>query len=362
MGNTAHASGGRRRATIEDVAASAGVSVATVSRAMRGLPNVALSTRERVLAIANELSYRPDPAAARLATGRARAIAVVVPLLNSWYFSQVVAGAEAVCAEEGYDAVVMGVSSNASRRALLDTTTSIHRKVDGLVFVDVALDPDDESTLADRNLALVSIGGFNTHFPSIGIDDVAVGDIATSHLLELGHRRIGLIAGQHHDPLDFQVPVLRRRGHLRALERWGVAADPSIEAAGNFSVVGGRDAMAAMLDLAEPPTAVFAMSDEMAFGALLAARQAGVPVPGELSVVGVDDHDVSLVMGLTTVRQTVADLGARATRMLMAQLNGAPAVATREETPIELIVRETTGAPAAPRVPPGHRDETRGKP
>jgi LacI family transcriptional regulator, repressor for deo operon, udp, cdd, tsx, nupC, and nupG len=355
MGNTAHASSGRQRATIEDVAASAGVSVATVSRAMRGLPNVALSTRERVLAIAQELSYRPDPAAARLATGRARAVAVVVPLLNSWYCSQVVAGAEAVCAEEGYDVVVMGVANNSSRRALLDATTSIHRKVDGLVFVDVALDAAEETVLADRNLAMVSIGGANTHFPSIGIDDVAVGEMATSHLLELGHRRVGLIAGQHHDPLDFQVPGLRRSGYFRALERGGIMADPTLEAVGNFSVVGGRDAMAGLLDHADPPTAVFAMSDEMAFGALLAARQAGVQVPEQLSVVGVDDHDVSLVMGLTTVRQTVADLGARAMRMLLAQLGGAPVTATRVETPIELIVRETTASAPAPAPAPAQR-------
>jgi LacI family transcriptional regulator, repressor for deo operon, udp, cdd, tsx, nupC, and nupG len=169
--------------------------------------------------------------------------------------------------------------------------------------------------------------------------------MATTHLLDLGHRRIGLIAGQHHDPFEFQVPGLRRRGYLRALERSGTMADPALEAVGNFSVVGGRDAMAGLLDHADPPTAVFAMSDEMAFGALLAAREAGVQVPEQLSVVGVDDHDVSLVLGLTTVRQTVADLGARATRMLLAQLGGAPVSATRVETPIELIVRDTT-APA----------------
>lgn len=346
MGNTSHAtSGGRQRATIEDVAAAAGVSVATVSRAMRGLPNVALSTRERVLRIAGDLSYRPDPAAARLATGRARSVALVVPLLNCWYFAQVVAGAEAVCSEEGYDAVVMGVSSAASRRALLDATASIHRRVDGLIFVDLALDDADEASLADRGLAVVSVGGPLGRFPSIGIDDVAVGEMATRHLLELGHTRIGLIAGQHHDPLEFQVPLLRRRGHLRALERAGIAPDPRLDIAGNFSVMGGRDATATMLKEPEPPTAVFAMSDEMGFGALLAAREAGASVPGDLSVVGVDDHDVSIVMGLTTVRQTVADIGAQATRLLLDQLSGRPIATTRVESPVELIVRGTTAAP-----------------
>lgn len=358
---TTERTGNRRRATIEDVASAAGVSVATVSRAMRGLPNVALSTRERVLRIAGDLSYRPDPAAARLATGRSRSVALAVPLLNSWYFSQVVAGAEAVCAEEGYDVVVIGVSSPAARHALFDDTTSIHRRVDGLVVVDIPLSPHDEAALQDRKLAAVSIGGATERFPSVGIDDVAVADLATTHLVDLGHLRIGLITGQHDDPLGFQVPIQRRQGFTAALARAGLAVDPSREAPGNFSVMGGRDAMATMLRMPDPPTGVFAMSDEMAFGALMAAREHGVRVPEDLSIVGVDDHDVSVVLGLTTVRQNVADLGARAARLLIDQLvgggrDGGAVPPARHQSPVELVVRDTTA-------PPGpHRVETAPKP
>jgi LacI family transcriptional regulator, repressor for deo operon, udp, cdd, tsx, nupC, and nupG len=286
MVQSTHPSGGRGRATIEDVAAAAGVSVATVSRAMRGLPNVALSTRERVLAIAGDLKYRPDPAAARLATGRSRSMALVVPLLNSWYFSQVVAGAEAVCAEAGYDVVVIGVASDVARRALLDDTTSIHRRVDGLVFVDIAVTADDEAILSERGLAVVSIGAATERFPSVGIDDVAVGRLATSHLLDLGHTRIGLIGGQPEEPLGFKVPGHRRTGYTAALRNRGLPIDPELQFGGNFSVMGGHDATLALLSLPDPPTAVFAMSDEMAFGALLAARTSGVSVPDDLSACG----------------------------------------------------------------------------
>lgn len=335
--------GARRRTTIEDVAAAAGVSVATVSRAMRGLPNVALSTRERVTEVADRLAYRADPTAARLATGRSRSIALAVPLLNSWYFSQVVSGAEAVCSAEGYDMIVLGVTGDDARCALLDDTASLHRRVDGIIFVDIALAPVETALLAEHQLAAVTIGTTTDRFPAITIDDVRVAELAVDHLVGLGHRRIGLIGGQHDDPLRFHVPDLRRAGYRRSLERAGLDADETLDVLGNFSVLGGCDAMTTLLDLDEPPTAVFAMSDEMAFGTLLAAREAGLDVPADLSVVGVDDHDVAVVVGLTTVRQSVADHGAAAARRLIAQLDGEPVEPQHDERPVELVVRSSTG-------------------
>lgn len=354
--HTVTATGDRRRATIEDVAVAAGVSVATVSRAIRGLPNVAISTRERVAKVADELSYRADPAASRLATGRSQSVGVAVPLLNYWYFSQVVSGAEAVLAAEGYDMIVMGVAGTEARRSLFDEATSIHRRVDGLVFVDVPVGDADAERLASRGLAVVTVGNRTDRFPSIGIDDVAVGEIATRHLLELGHTRIGVIGGQTNGPLDFHVPDLRRLGYERALEAAGLDIDPTLEVVGNFSVLGGREAADSLFALADPPSAIFAMSDEMAFGALLCAREHGLDVPGDVSIVGVDDHDVSVVVGLTTVRQPVADHGARAARLIIEQLTGRDAAPERVERPVELVVRATTAPP------PAHRPETGLKP
>lgn len=358
--HTGTAPGDRRRATIEDVAAAAGVSVATVSRAIRGLPNVAISTRQRVAKVADDLAYRADPAASRLATGRSQTVGVAVPLLNYWYFSQVVSGAEAVFAAEGYDMIVIGVAGAEARRSLFDDATSIHRRVDGLVFVDVPLSDPDAERLASRGLAAVTVGHHNAHFPSIGIDDVAVGEIATRHLLELGHTRIGAIGGQTDGPLDFHVPDLRRIGYEQALEHAGITVDPALEVVGNFSVLGGRDAADTLLALADPPTAIFAMSDEMGFGALLCARERGLVVPRDVSIVGVDDHDVSIVVGLTTVRQPVADHGARAARLIIEQLTGRELGPDRIERPVELVVRSTTAPPATS--PAGHRSETPPKP
>lgn len=336
---------GTSRATIEDVARAAGVSVATVSRALRGLPNVAISTRDRVTQVAEELDYRADPAASRLAAGRSQAVGVVVPVLEAWYFSHVVAGVEAVCSEAGYDLVVIGATGDESRRALVHSSASLVRRVDGLIFVEFALRPDELAAIDRHQVPVVVVGSHVGDHASVGIDDVRVGDLATSHLVELGHRRIGVIGGQAEDPLRFDVPELRLAGHVAALERVGLEHDPSLHVTGNFSVAGGHEAMLHLLRRADPPTAVFAMSDEMAFGALQALREQGIRVPDDISIVGVDDHDVSVVLGLTTVRQDVPGHGSLAARLLIDELRGRKVATGTHRTAVRLVGRETTAPP-----------------
>jgi LacI family repressor for deo operon, udp, cdd, tsx, nupC, and nupG len=338
-------SGRRDRVTIEDVAASAGVSVATVSRALRGLPNVAIHTRERIEKIAAELDYRADPAASRLAAGRSRAIAVAVPMLDVWYHSHVVAGVEAVCAEAGYDTVVVGIGAPGGGRRVLDVAGPIYRRVDGLICVDVRLTDDELVRLQNERMAIVYIGpDGGPGVPSLGIDDIEVGKLATGHLLALGHRRIGLIHGQPDDPYSFTVPHRRQQGYEAALRAAGIEPDPALVAPGYFAIEGGYDALNTLLDLADPPTAVFAISDETAFGALWAARERGVSVPGELSIIGVDDHDNAPVVGLTTVHQDVPEHGAHAARIVFDLLTGIDPPTMRLNAPIRLLERTTTAA------------------
>ncbi len=345
MTDELHTAHRRDRATIEDVAAAAGVSVATVSRALRGLPNVADSTRQRVQQFADQLAYRADPAASRLATGRSHSIAVAVPLLNGWYFSQVVAGVEAVCAEAGYDTIVIGLGAQGSDRAVFDDSDSLHRRVDGLIMVDIKLTQDEISTLRAHDVAVVSVGPARAGVPSVGIDDVAVGRIAAEHLIGLGHRRIALVRGQIDDPYEFVVPHLRQQGFEEACRAAGIEPDERLYTAGNFTIQGGRDAVAALFDLDDPPTAIFALADEMAFGVLQAAAERDIDVPHDLSVVGVDDHDVAAVVGLTTVHQDVEQHGARAARMLIDRLSGVQTPTERENAPIHLVDRSTTAPP-----------------
>jgi DNA-binding LacI/PurR family transcriptional regulator len=338
---------GAERSTIEDVAHAAGVSVATVSRALRGLPNVATSTRARVEEVARGLNYRPDPNAARLATGRSRTVAIVVPFINSWYFANVIAGAEAVCADGGYDLLVLTSPSPATRAETVAGPIGLDRRVDGLIFVEVALADADLAEFDRLGVGVVTVGQRTAGFPSISIDNVAIGRMAVDHLVALGHTRVGVLAGHAEDPVHFDVPGERIEGARQALAAAGRELDPGLIAPGQFTVDGGHRAASALLARDDRPTALFALSDEMAFGALLAARDLGLDIPGDVSLVGVDDHESAEVMGLTTVRQPVVEHGALAARTLLRQLAGSGRATRRAGPPVtveksELVVRRST--------------------
>lgn len=327
---------------------------------MRGLPNVADSTRQRVADVALTMDYRPDPAASRLAAGKTKTVTVGVPALNGWYFATVVAGAEAVCNEAGYEFQVIGVSSHADRDRLLDDRYRLERRTDGLILVDVAPSPEQAAALARRGVALATIGTRIEGCPSVCIDDEHVGGVAAEHLIGLGHCELGVISGLNDDPMNFVVPMARRRGFFRVAERHGLALGDHSVRNGNFGVDGGREATAALLDSPAPPTAIFAMSDEMAFGALMEVNHRDL-VPGlDVSIMGVDDHEFARVVDLTTIRQPVADHGAVAARMLIdgmaadsaeaAAATETPMMPTSHQADVELVVRSST-APAPTPAP-----------
>ncbi len=331
-----------RRVTIEDVAADAGVSVATVSRALRDLPNVAPSTRERVRAVADGLGYRAHPHASRLAAGRTMTIGMAVPILGTWYFSQVIAGAEAVLSERGYDLLLMSCDSEERRRRLLAGDGGFAGRVDGIVLVDLPLSEAEAEQLVEDGRAAVTVGHRTEAVPSITIDNRSAAAMATRHLLHLGHTEVGLIWAPSETSLRFDVPAQRRVGYLQALEEFGLRARPEREVAGDFSIDGGAEAMSELLAAGQPPTAVFAISDEMGFGALRMSRDLGLRVPQDISIVGFDDHEVSEVIGLTTMRQPVVDFGAIAARALLAQLEGAASSVEHVVSPTRLVVRTTS--------------------
>lgn len=333
--------------SIGDVAELAGVSAATVSRALRGLPNVAPSTRHRVLEAAETLGYVADVAAARLATGYTLTVGAAVTHLGQWFTSQVLASVEAVVTRAGYDLLLLTVVSPADRQELAAGKRTQGR-VDGLVAVDVALDQREQRQLARAGVPAVLVGIDSQHVPSVGIDNVGAARAATHHLLALGHCRIGLI-GHVIDPAqDFPSARQRRDGYLAALRAAGVAPDPGLEAVGNFSLEGGGEAAAALLDRPDPPTAIFALSDEMAAGALRVAKDRGVAVPEQLSVVGFDDHEAAAPLGLTTVAQPVAGQGERAAELLLAELEHGRGQHCHVQLPTRLVVRDTTGPPPGP--------------
>jgi LacI family transcriptional regulator, repressor for deo operon, udp, cdd, tsx, nupC, and nupG len=331
-------------ATIEDVARRAKVSVATVSRALRGLPNVAPSTRQRVMAVAAELEYVADPSASRLAGGSGRTVGLVVPMLGQWYYAKLFSGVEAVVAAADHDLLPFTLSGPGGISRFVETLP-FRKRADGLIIVDAPLAVEDLRRVAASGAPVVTLGLASELAPGLVIDNAAASRLAVGHLTGLGHRRIALIGGLTDDPFHFSVPVDRYRGYRDALQAAGLEVDPSLVVPGNFSLEGGAEAMHVLLAHDDPPSAVFACSDEMAIGAMQVARDAGRRIPEDLSIVGFDDHDVAEYVGLTTIRQDVVGQGEQVASMLLDLLSGGAGTPERRVLPTRLVVRRTTAPP-----------------
>lgn len=335
--------------SISDVAAHAGVSVATVSRALRGLPNVAESTRRRVLRAAAELDYVVNPNASRLAAGHNQAIGVVVPHNVGWYFQHVLAGVQDVLGDQGYDMLLYNLPTPQARERFL-TTLPFRKRVDGLVLIDIPLTDPEQRMLAGLGTALVSVGEGGSHFPLIKVDNQRGARTATEYLLDLGHRRIGLISGPLDDPMRFRVALDRRAGWAEALTNRGIQPPEAWVAHGDFRLDDGATAMTALLQQAPGLTAVLTMSDEMAIGALRVLTEQRIRVPGDISLIGFDGQEIGEYLGLTSVAQPMTMLGTKAARVLVAAVRGASPTGFPRVLPVSLVVRETTGPPEEGRL------------
>lgn len=327
--------------TVREVAALAGVSPATVSRALHGHRSISEATRKKVEEAAAQLGYSLAPAA----SDRAR-VAVVMPYLDRWYFARVLDGVERAFADRGILVLIQRlVDLDDRRRALLGDIP--RREADGVLLVNVPPAPDEAALLAERRIPLVLLGASLGGVPSVEIDDVAAARAATAHLMTLGHRHIGLVSGRPFERIPFTAPPDRRRGFLLAHKEFGLPWDPNLEVPADFTVRGAQRAAHQLLERPDRPTAVFAESDEMAFGVMSVARGLGLRVPEDLSVVGIDDHDLAEALGLTTVAQPVRTLGELAALQLaglIAHPHEGQAV-QRVMVPTMLVVRESTAPP-----------------
>ncbi len=323
--------------TIHDIAREAGVSTATVSRALRGLPSVAPSTAARVQSIARRMDYFVSPTASRLASGRAGSIAVITPYIARWYFSTVLSGIERVLRPSDLDLVLLAVGDPSDR----DSTPPLRKlrgRVDGVIVISLSADEEHVSDVLEMGLPMSGVGPTLPGVGVVSIDDVHGATVATQHLINLGHRRIGLIHGRE-GYAPFDVERDRHNGFRAALAEAGMEEDPALEVPGHFHIDGGEHAMNELLSRREPPTAVFCISDEMAFGALRSLRKHGLRPGEDVSVVGFDDHDMSDILDLTTVAQPVQQLGELAAEVLLAQLEDPGATPPPQLLATRLIVR-----------------------
>lgn len=329
---------------IDDVARAAGVSTATVSRALSGRGPVSPPTRARVLAAAERLGYVVSAAASSLATGRARAVGVVVPFLDRWFFSTVLAGISDALVREGYDITLYSVSAEAAERRRVFDDHLRRRRIDAVITIALELDAEESASLRALGVPIVAIAGPNPLLTTLTVDDLAVGRLATAHLLELGHRDLVHIGADAPTNAGSSVPALRRRGFEESLAAAGLpvrAVEPA-----DFTIEGGSAAAARVLASEGRPTALFAASDEMAIGAILAARERGLRVPEDLSIIGVDGHELGRWFGLTTVDQFARGQGERAAEAVLAELDGAAPAHGRNTLPFELVDRGSTAPPA----------------
>ncbi|MGW2636996.1 LacI family DNA-binding transcriptional regulator [Streptomyces sp. NPDC001348] len=335
--------------SITDVARAAGVSASTVSRALRGRPGVSDEVRAQIAAVAASLGYTASRSASSLASGRTYTIGVIAPYIGRWFFGTVLDAAEKEFSAAGYDVLLYNLGTPETRKRFF-TKLPVRKRVDAVLSL---LIPDEDEAAVLRSLGAplaTTVGGPRDGFGVVGIDDHAGATSAVRHLVNLGHRRIGMISGAS-EPLHWTTPVERRQAFLDVLADAGIAHDPALEADGGYTVDGGERAMTELLSASRPPTAVFAQSDEMAMGALRALRRHRLKVPDDVSVVGFDDHELAEVIGLTTVAQPVAGQGAQAARLLLRQLDDPGTEPEGHvQMPIRLVLRDTT-APPRPRGP-----------
>lgn len=321
--------------TIRDVAREAGVSTATVSRALRGLPHVDPQTREHVARVAAELDYVASANASRLASGRQGTVAVITPSLSRWFFATVLAGIGEVLQAEDLDLLVHSVEDASAPS--LPSERRLRGRVDGVIAV--ALPSGDAQDLRGIGVPLSLIGATADGVPSVTIDDVDAARTATAHLISLGHERIGLI-GSGDDASADSAGSWRMEGFREAMREAGIPIDTRLHADGGFTVDGGETAMAALLARPDRPTAVFALSDEMAFGAMRSLRRHALRPGNDVALIGIDGHDLSGLLDLSTVAQPVSDMGRMAAEQVLRQWRGDTPEPVR--APTSLVARGST--------------------
>lgn len=335
------------RATIADVAKAAGVSEATVSRALRGVAGVATETRDRVLHAARKLDYIANPHASRLAASRPALIDLVVPLIDRWYYSTLFAAITRRLERTAFDVIPHVLEEAGKGRPTIDRLPfQVH--AGGLLLVDVDLTENARKGLDAGDVPVVTVGAQSPSFSSVTVDNAGGAQSAVEHLISMGHRRIACIGAIPGDHAGSSAQEERLRGYLKAFARAGIDSDHDLIIDADYSIGGGAVAVQRVLNLDERPTALFVLSDEMAVGAISALDAVGIEVPEDISVVGFDDHEFSDFLGLSTVRQDVVGTAWRAVDMLLGHVgNGHPI--THEVLPTRLLVRSTSGAPR--RVP-----------
>lgn len=334
--------------TIRDVAQKAGVGLGTVSRVINNSPQVSEATRARVLAAIRELNYSPNLAARRLSLGKTQIIAVIVPYFTRPSYIERLRGIQSTLAESPYDLVVFSVETIEQRNRYFRQVPRRDR-ADGVLIVSLAPTDTEAAQFLKSTIPVVLIDTRHPMLSWVSEDSVLGGQLATKHLIDLGHRRIAYLSDPMRDPLNqdflFTSSRDRHKGYSQAL---AAAEIPYINEYIREGPHGRYEAYrlaTELLALPNRPTAIFAASDTQAMGILEAAREAKLQIPEDLSVVGYDDIEVAEYLGLTTVRQMMFESGERGINLLLETMGSPPEAPINDVLPVEIVIRNTTAPP-----------------
>lgn len=331
---------------IEEVAAAAGVSISTVSRALNRGDLVAEPTRQRVVEAAERLGYVASSVASSLASGRKLNVGVLMPEMDRWFRSSVLSGIAATLGRRGYDLTLYTFASSDEHRSQVFRKFLRRQRLDGIITVSVEVSAEESAELSHLGLPVVSVGGANAVHAPLTVDDVAVARLATEHLIALNHRTIGHIGGRGDLGIACDVPGDRRRGFEQALAAAGLPFDATLFEPAEFTIEAGVVAARQILGRPGPrPTAIFAACDEIAIGTVIAARELGYRVPEDVSVIGIDGHELGAIFGLTTIDQFPRQQGEMAAAAILDAVTAPDAIAPSAEAfvvPYELVVRQST--------------------
>ncbi|MDQ1126683.1 DNA-binding LacI/PurR family transcriptional regulator [Microbacterium sp. SORGH_AS 505] len=343
--------------TIADVAREAGVSKATASRALTGSAQVSAATRQRVLDVAMRLGYVPSTSAVSLATGRTRNVGVILPHVNRWFFAEVLEGIQSALLDRGFDLTLYDATPGSAGRERVFTDFLARKRFDGLIAVGLEPAVSELQALLSLGRPVVSVIGTEESTSLVTLDDGHAAALATSHLVDLGHRRIAFLGGTSasHWP---HVESARYEGYERVMRESGLGEYVTRTPA-ELSMPAGYEAAVDLLsDSSQRPTAVVGACDEVAIGAVIAARRLGILVPSDLSVVGIDDHVNAEMFALTTLRQIPREQGETAVDLLMRHLDDPALKPVTVAIRPRLVVRNSTAAPSG-STPAAVRDFSR---
>jgi len=324
---------------IVEIAKRAGVSPATVSRALRGMHHVNERTRSRIIDAAKVLDYpiRPD-LLPRDESALTNTIGVIAPFISRWYFSQALAGVEQSLREAGLDVLLYNFAQVDARKRVFQQKKLVG-KVDGLIVISLPPTEKEFEQILGLGIPVALLGLQDERCSSVSIDDIEGAGIATQHLIDMGHQEIAIMAGQNAFAYNFEVADQRRFGFMKTLEENGITFNPNFEIIADFDSRTSELAMDEFLRRKKLPTAIFCESDEMAFGVIKSIRKKGLRVPEDVSVIGYDGHEHSEIFGLTTISQPVQFLGQLAATQIMGRIEKPESKTAQMRVPTNLVIR-----------------------